>query len=155
MCSSDLNPMFLLDNRGKRSVAVNLAHPEGQAVVRRLAAGADVFTTNLVRHRRERFGMGYQALAAANPRLVYLALSGYGDEGPDADRLSFDVTAFWARSGILDTMAQPGTPPPVMPSSVGDHMVSPLLVMAVLAALYERERSGLGQEVNKIGRAHV
>lgn len=142
------NPMFLLDNRGKRSIAVNLAHPDGQAVVRRLTDQADVFITNLVRDRRERFGMTYADLAATNSRLIYLALSGYGDQGPEADRLSFDVTAFWARSGILDTMTEPGTPPPVMPSSVGDHMMSPLLVMAITAALFERERSGRGQEVN-------
>ena len=142
------NPMFLLDNRGKRAIAVDLSKPEGQAVVRRLAQDVDVFTTNLVPHRRERYGMTYDALAAGNPRLVYLSLTGYGEHGPDRDRLSFDVTAFWARSGILDTMAQPGEPPALPPSSVGDHLVSPLLAMGVLAALYERERSGLGQEVD-------
>ncbi len=142
------NPMFLLDNRGKRSIAVNLATAGGQAVVRRLTGAADVFLTNLVRARRERFGMSYAALSVQNPRLVYLALSGYGDAGPEADRLGFDVNAFWARSGILDTMTEPGTPPPVPSSSVGDHMVSPLLVMGVLAALHERTRSGLGQEVS-------
>lgn len=142
------NPMFLLDNRGKRDIAVDLGKPEGQAVVRRLASTADVFTTNLVPHRRERYGMTYAALSAQNQRLVYLSLTGYGEHGPDRDRLSFDVTAFWARSGILHTMAQPGEPPSVPPSSVGDHLVSPLLALGVLSALFERERSGLGQEVD-------
>jgi len=141
------NPGFQLDNRGKLGLAVNLDHPQGQAVVRRLAQSVDVFTTNLVPGRRHRYGLTYEALAAENPRLVYLAFSGYGDEGPDHDRLSFDFTAFWARSGMLDIMAEPGQPPSMPPGSMGDHATAPLLLAAVMTALFERERSGLGQQV--------
>lgn len=142
------NPAFQVDNRGKQSIAVNLDHPEGQTVVHRLAATCDVLTTNLVPRRRDRYGLRYDKLAAANPRLVYLAFSGYGEEGPDRDRLGFDFTAFWARSGMLEAMTDPGSPPPSPPGSTGDHATAPLLLAGVLGALYERERSGRGQQVS-------
>ncbi len=141
------NPGFQLDNRGKQGIAINLDRADGQAVVRRLVQSVDVFTTNLVPGRRLRYGLAYEALAATNPRLVYLAFSGYGDDGPDRDRLSFDFTAFWARSGMLDIMAEPDAPPPMPPGSMGDHATAPLLLAAIMTALFERERSGLGQQV--------
>ncbi len=141
------NPAFQVDNRGKRSIAVNLEHVEGQAVVRRLLRSADVLTTNLVPRRQQRYGLTYAAAAAENPRLIYLAFSGYGDQGPERDRLGFDFTAFWARSGMLEAMTEPGSPPPMPPGSTGDHATAPLLLAGVLGALYERERSGRGQQV--------
>ena len=95
------NPAFEVDNRGKRSVAINLDRPQGQEAVRRLAEGADIFLTNLVPARRERYGLTYADLAPRNPRLIYLGFSGYGTTGPDRDRLGFDYAAFWARSGIM------------------------------------------------------
>jgi len=141
------NPAFQVDNRGKRSIAVNLEQPEGQAVVRRLLRSADVLTTNLVPRRQHRYGLTYEMASAENPRLIYLAFSGYGDQGPERDRLGFDFTAFWARSGLLEAMTDPGMPPPMPPGSTGDHATAPLLLAGVLGALYERERSGRGQRV--------
>jgi len=141
------NPMFEVDNRGKRSIAVNLDDPEGQAVVQRLARDADVFLTNLVPARQERYGLTYETLAALNPRLVFLALSAYGDAGAERDRLGFDYHAFWSRSGVLHAMGYPAIPPANPRPGMGDHATAPLLLAAVLAALVERERSGLGQRV--------
>jgi len=142
------NPAFEPDNRGKRSIAVNLDNPDANAAVRRLVRQADVFITNLVRGRRERYGLSYEALSAEDPRLVYLAFSGYGEEGPERDRLGFDFTAYWSRAGVIESMAEPGMPPPMPRSSQGDHATTPLLLAGVLAALYERDRSGQGQQVS-------
>ncbi len=142
------NVMFEVDNRGKRSITVNLDHPEGRALVHKLAARADVFLTNLVVGRRERYGLTYQALSAENPRLVYLSFSGYGDHGPDRDRLGFDYAGFWSRSGILASMGDPELPPPMPRTGMGDHVTAPLLLAGVMTALFERERSGRGQEVS-------
>jgi crotonobetainyl-CoA:carnitine CoA-transferase CaiB-like acyl-CoA transferase len=142
------NPMFEVDNRGKRSIAVNLDHPDGRAVVHRLAQDADIFLTNLVVGRRQRYGLTYPELAADNQRLIYLSFSGYGDEGPDRDRLGFDYAGFWSRSGILGSIGDPGLPPPMPRTGMGDHVTAPLLLAGVLAALYERDRSGVGQQVS-------
>lgn len=142
------NPAFQVDNRGKQSIAVNLETAGGRDVVRRLLAQSDVFTTNLVSRRRQRYGLTYDEVATLNPRLVYLAFSGYGEEGPERDRLGFDFTAFWARSGMLEAMTEPGSPPPSPPGSTGDHATAPLLLAGILGALYEREKSGEGQQVS-------
>lgn len=142
------NPTFEVDNRSKRSIAVHLDHPEGRAVVQRLAERADVFTTNLVEARRRRYSLTYEELAARNPRLVYAAFTGYGQHGPDRDRLGFDYTAFWARSGALSGLGEPDGPPVAPHGTIGDHLSAPLLLAGILAALYERERSGKGQFVH-------
>lgn len=142
------NPMFEIDNRGKRSIAVNLDNPDGRALVHQLAGQADVFLTNLVVGRRQRYGLTYEELAADNPRLIYLSFSGYGDTGPDRDRLGFDYAGFWSRSGILGSVGDPELPPPMPRTGMGDHVTAPLLLAGVLAALYERDRSGKGQQVS-------
>lgn len=141
------NPMFEVDNRGKRSIGIDLSLSEGQQAVRRLAENVDVFVTNLVPARRERYGLTYQELASGNPRLIYLGFSGYGNAGPERDRLGFDYAAFWARSGIMSLVGEPGETPPLPRTGMGDHATAPLLLAAILAALYERERSGQGQEL--------
>ncbi|MEE9198634.1 MAG: CoA transferase, partial [Dehalococcoidia bacterium] len=142
-----INYAFELDNRGKRSVALDLEKKEAVQVVWRLAERADVFMTNLVPRRKERYRLRYEDLSPRNPRLIYLAFSGYGPEGPEKDRLGFDHTAFWARSGIMSLLSDPDRPPIDLHSGMGDHTSSPLLLAGVLAALLARERSGRGQEV--------
>lgn len=142
------NPMFELDNRGKRSLTINLDRPEGQETVRRLAERVDIFLTNLTPSRRERYGLTYADLSPRNPRLIYLGFSGYGNAGPERDRLGFDYAAFWARSGIMSLVGEPDVTPPLQRPGMGDHTTAPLLLAGVLAALYEREKSGRGQEIN-------
>jgi len=138
---------FQLDNRGKRSVTVDLTDPRGAELVRSLTDRADVFVTNLLPGRRERYGLGAETLRAANPRLVYALLTGYGSKGPDADLVGFDQTAFFARSGIMSLVGEPNEPPPKFPTGQGDHPTGLALLSAILAALRVRDRTGVGQVV--------
>ena len=142
-----INYAFELDNRGKRSISLDLDRDGARQAVLRLAESCDVFLTNLVPTRRERYGLTYGDVSARNPRVVYLGFSGYGAAGPDRDRLGFDVAAFWARSGIMGLVGEPDNPPALQRVGMGDHTTSSLLVAGVLAALFQRERSGVGQEV--------
>jgi crotonobetainyl-CoA:carnitine CoA-transferase CaiB-like acyl-CoA transferase len=141
------SPPFDLDNRGKRSLVVDLARPEGTAVLRRLLADADVFLTNLRPEAVERLGIGPDALLEEFPRLVYASVSGYGLEGPDMGRAGYDVGAFWARSGIAMLMAPGDRPPPGVRSGMGDHVTAITAVAGILAALLEREQTGRGRLV--------
>ncbi|MDG2113935.1 MAG: CoA transferase, partial [Actinomycetota bacterium] len=122
---------FDVDNRGKRSVAVDLDSEQGAAVVRRLVAGADVFMCNLLVHRQERFGLDPASLTAVNPRIVHATLTGYGTTGPEAWRPGYDVTAFFGRSGIYDAMREGelGAVPMARPAQ-GDHTTGLALVGA-------------------------
>jgi crotonobetainyl-CoA:carnitine CoA-transferase CaiB-like acyl-CoA transferase len=142
-----LNPAYELDNRGKRSITVDLEKPGGPELVRRLAAGCDVFLTNLVQRRRTRYGLAYDDLRGVNSRLVYVSFSGYGARGPDQDRPGFDYAAFWARSGIMGLLGEPGAPPPLCRGGQGDHATALNLLAGTLAALLQRERTGQGQHV--------
>ena len=140
-----LNYAFELDNRGKRSVTVDLTTPEGPDVVRRLCARADVFLTNLTQPRRERYRLTEGSLREVNRSLVYASLTGYGTHGPDAQRAGFDYSAFWARSGVMAALQQPQSAPPLNRPGQGDHATSLNLLAAVLAALRLRDQTGEGQ----------
>ena len=141
------NYAFEVDNRGKRSITLDLKHPQARKVAIKLADACDIFVTNLLPRRRKRFGLDYQDVSSRNPRVVYLSFSGYGDRGPEGDRLGMDFGAFWARSGIMGLMGEPGAPPILQRGGMGDHTASLAMVAGVFAALYERERTGHGQEV--------
>ena len=138
---------FHFSNRGKRGLAVDLAHPEGGALVRELAAKADVVITNLLPKRLERFGLGAAQLRSENPRLIYALVTGYGSTGDDADRIAFDLTAFFGRGAIMSLIGEPGEPPPAFRPGQGDHPTGLALLSAVLAALRVRDRTGEGQVV--------
>ena len=97
----DHNYAFELDNRGKRSITVDLERPGGPALVRRLAAQADIFVTNLVPQRRERFGLGEAAVRAAKPDLIYVSFTGYGSEGPDSTRAGLRLRGVLGAVGDL------------------------------------------------------
>ena len=142
-----INYGFEMDNRGKRSITLDLAKEEAVDAVHKIADKADVFITNLLPRRMERFKLRYDDLSTTNPRLVYLAFNGYGPEGPQKDRPGYDHTAFWASSGIMSLFSDPGQPPVDLQIGMGDHTTGPLLLAGVLAALFERERSGKGQRV--------
>lgn len=141
------SPPFDLDNRGKRSVVVDLATPEGTEIVERLVRDADVFITNLRPEAVGRLGLGPDRLLELFPHLVYASISGYGLEGPEAHRAGYDVGAFWARSGIASLMAPNGTAPPGIRAGMGDHVTAMTTVAGILAALLDRERTGRGQLV--------
>ena len=138
---------FHLDNRGKRSIAVDLAEPRGAQLVLELAGRADVLVTNLLPGRLERYGLGPEQVRAANPRLVYGLVTGFGSQGPESDRIAFDLTAFFGRAGIMSLVAEPDQAPPAFRPGQGDHATGLALLSAVLAALLQRERTGQGQVV--------
>lgn len=139
-----INPMFELDNRGKRSLAVDLATAEGRAIVGRAIAGADVFLTNLRIGALERAGLDAATVLAEHPRLVYALATGYGTTGADRDRAAYDAGAFWGRAGVGATLARAGGEPPFPRTAFGDHATALALVGGVAAALFARERTGRG-----------
>ncbi len=139
---------FELDNRGKRSVVVDLAHEGGSALVKRLCASADIFVTNLTASRQRLFGLTAADVHQVAPRVVHASLTAYGLEGPDAERAGFDNAAFWARTGIMGIVGQPDCPPGMFRGGQGDHTAGLALFGACLAALRARDRSGQGQVVD-------
>jgi crotonobetainyl-CoA:carnitine CoA-transferase CaiB-like acyl-CoA transferase len=138
---------FQLDNRGKRSIAVALDDQRGAALVQDLASRADVVISNLIPRRAARYGLGPDDLCARDPRLVYALITGYGSTGDEADRSGFDVTAFFGRTGIMSLLGEPDAPPPTSRAGQGDHPTGLALLVAILAALRERDRTGKGQVV--------
>lgn len=138
---------FQLDNRGKRSVAVDLNDDRGAELVRELAAKTDVVITNLLPRRLDRYGLGPEQVHAMNPRVVYALVTGQGSTGADADRIAFDLTAFFGRGAIMSLIGEPGEPPPAFRPGQGDHATGLALLSAILAALRVRDRTGEGQVV--------
>ncbi len=140
-----INPPFELDNRGKRSVALNLQTEDGRELARRLIDSADVFVTNLRYTALDRLGLGAGALRRRNPALIYCNVSGYGTAGADRGRAAYDIGAFWSRTGLALALVPPGGEPPQQRGGIGDHSTALSAAAAICAALYARERSGAGQ----------
>lgn len=138
------SPPFDLDNRGKRSVVLDLGSDDGREAMERLLGTADVFVTNLRPDAVERLGLAPEALRDRFPSLVVASVSGYGRTGPDAGRPGYDVAGFWARSGVAATLAPEGSPPPQIRGGFGDHVTALATVAGIMAALYEREHTGEG-----------
>ena len=143
-----VNPPFELDNRNKRSMALNLGVDEGRAIAAELVAGADVFVTNARPGALARAGLDYETVAAANPGLVYAHVTGYGREGEAGNRAAYDVGAFWSRAGVAASLTPDGMPLPYQRGGMGDHMAGMAAAGAVSAALFARNRSGEGQLVS-------
>ncbi len=144
----NLDVSFHADNRGKRSIAIALDTPDGADTVRRLVATCDVFLCNLLPRRQRRFGLDPDTLKAIRPTLVHATLTGYGLDGPDAERPGFDVTTFFGRGAVTDSMLEPGGTAPLPRPAQGDHATSLALLAAILAALRVVERTGDGQAVD-------
>jgi len=146
-CDLGLNPPFEMDNRSKRSVVLDLGTDAGRGTAFELLAGADVFLTNVRPGALQRLGLDFESVSAANPRLVYGLITGYGESGPDADRAAYDVAAFWSRAGVAHLLTRPGETPPFQRGGMGDHSAGMTMAAAVCAALLARERTGTGQLV--------
>ncbi|MFQ5697187.1 MAG: CaiB/BaiF CoA transferase family protein [Myxococcota bacterium] len=142
------SPAFQMDNRGKRSLVLDLKRPAAGRALLRLVDGADVLLTNLLPERRRRFGLDPQALLARRPELIYACLTGYGSEGPDANAPSFDYAAYWARTGMMHLTRECEETPAYLRPGVGDHAASMSLVAGILAALRVRDRTGRGQVID-------
>jgi crotonobetainyl-CoA:carnitine CoA-transferase CaiB-like acyl-CoA transferase len=141
------NPPFALDNRGKRSVVLDLRDDAARAALDRIVATADVFLSNLRTDALERLDLDAPTLSARYPRLVYASVTGYGLDGPDRDRPAYDVGAFVARAGIADLMVPNDTPPLNLRGGFGDHVTGLSALSGILGALYAREHTGAGQVV--------
>jgi len=142
------NYAWMLASRNKRALVLDLKLPAGQDVLHRLVQAADVVVTNYPLRVRERLGLAYPQLRRINPRLIYASLTGYGERGPDVDKLGFDATAYWARSGLADIVRTDAQAEPVVPAmAMGDQPTAVALYAAIVTALYRRERSGEGAEV--------
>ena len=141
------SPIFDLDNRGKKGLAIDTSKPEGVEAVKRLVKDADVFITNVRPGGLERAGLDYESLKKVNPRLVYASVTGYGLEGPDRDRPGFDIAAFYARSGVGWLQTVKGKEPVTLRTGIGDHTTSMATVGGILAALVERQKTGTGRLV--------
>ena len=141
-------PAFHALNRGKRSISIDLKHPDGRDALLRLARGADVLLESFRPGVMNRLGVGYERLRGENARLVYCAISGYGQDGPFAERAGHD-TNYLARIGLLDLTGEPDGPPVQAAGQIADLGGGALMAaFGILAALRERDRSGEGQFVD-------
>ena len=138
---------FLMLNRNKRGIAVDLKHAKGRALLLRLVRDADVLTENYRKGTLEKLGLGYDVLAAANPGLIYCAVSGYGRDGPYADKGGFDLIA-QGFAGLMSITGEPGGPPVKSGNSVADINAGILAVTGILAAYAHKLRTGQGQVVD-------
>lgn len=136
-----------VQTRNKRSITLDLRSQEGQSLVRRLAAEADVVVENFRPGTLDSWGLGWQALSALNPRLIMVHISGYGQSGPYRDKPGFGVIGE-AMGGLRYLTGQPGEPSVRVGVSIGDSLSALYAVIGTLLALQERQRSGLGQEID-------
>ena len=143
----DGGPPFEMDNRGKRSLALDLGRPEARDALRRVIARADVVLTNLLPGRQRKYGLDPDSLRAQQPALIHATLNGYGVRGDEADAPAFDYTAYWARTGMMDMFRAPDAIPAYLRPGVGDHAAGMSLVAGILAALRVRDRTGDGQAI--------
>jgi len=146
----DAPPSLWFDqfNHNKKSVAVDPNTERGREILYKLVQTADVFITNFDPRFVERVKADYESLREINPRLIYVQCSGYGIHGPDKYKPGFDYAAFWARSGLMDRIAEPGGIPRAQRPGMGDNMASLAVGGAVGTALFVRERTGVGQKID-------
>jgi crotonobetainyl-CoA:carnitine CoA-transferase CaiB-like acyl-CoA transferase len=137
---------FMMLNRNKRGIAVNLKTPGGLEVVKKLLADADVVTENYRKGTLEKLGLGYEVLEKLNPRLVYCAVSGYGRTGPYADKGGFDLIA-QGFAGLMSITGEPGGPPMKSGTSIADINAGVFAALGIVSALHARATTGRGQVV--------
>ena len=138
---------FHLNNRNKRGLALDLKSPSAQQILEKLAKWADVFIVNTPHPARRKLKLEYEDVAKWNPRLIYADLTGFGEKGPDADLPGFDITSYWARSGLLSMTRDAGNPPTWPVGGSGDNATAVGIYSSIVTALYRRERTGKGSYV--------
>ncbi|MBW2242184.1 MAG: CoA transferase [Deltaproteobacteria bacterium] len=141
-------PQFHMDNRGKRSLVLDLRKPEAREALLRVIDSADVVLTNMLPGRLTKYGLDPESLRERRPELVVASLTGYGKKGAEADTPAFDYAAYWARTGMMDLMREPDAPPAWLRPGVGDHAAALALTTGILSALRVRDRTGQGQLVD-------
>jgi crotonobetainyl-CoA:carnitine CoA-transferase CaiB-like acyl-CoA transferase len=144
---ADVAYQWHLANRNKRGMILDLKSPSAQPVLERLVNWADVLIVNTPHRARKRLGLEYDDVVQWNPRLIYADVTGFGEKGPDASLPGFDITAYWARSGLLSMTRDAGEPPTWPVAGSGDNATAVGLYSAIVTALYRRERTGKGAYV--------
>ena len=139
---------WTLDSRNKKSIALDLGDAAGREVLLKLAATADVFVTNYQPQLVKKFRIGFEELRSVNPKLIYAQVTGYGEIGPEAEKPGYDMTAYWARSGLMDLMHNADAEPARSVCGFGDHPTSVVLFGAIMLGLYQRDRTGSGCKVS-------
>jgi crotonobetainyl-CoA:carnitine CoA-transferase CaiB-like acyl-CoA transferase len=141
-------PHFHMDNRGKRSLALDLALPQAADALSKVVDGADVVLTNMLPERQAKYGLDPDTLLAKRPGMIIARLSGYGPDGPEANAPAFDYSAYWARTGLMDQLHEPDAPPAFQRPGMGDHSASLSLAVGILSALRTRDLDGQGQVID-------
>jgi crotonobetainyl-CoA:carnitine CoA-transferase CaiB-like acyl-CoA transferase len=141
------NPAFALDNRGKRSIVLDLRDEADRSRLEQLLSSADVFISNLRPDALDRLDLAPSATVARHPHLVYCSVSGYGLRGADRDRPTYDIGAFWARSGLAVQMADAEGSPLNARGGIGDHITGLAALAGVLAAVLDQRATGRGRVV--------
>jgi len=141
------NTYFEVNNRGKKSITVDLQKEKGKEIIYRLVRDSDVFVHNYRQGVPERLKLNYETLRQINPKLIYAAASGYGPKGPESGEPAFDYLG-QARSGIMHMMGDTDLPPQQVTGGIADQIGAIMTAYGVLAALLVRERSGIGQKID-------
>jgi crotonobetainyl-CoA:carnitine CoA-transferase CaiB-like acyl-CoA transferase len=141
-------PHFQMDNRGKRSLTLDVTREPARAALLRVISGADVVLTNMLPERQQKYGIDGATLRAEWPELIFASMSGYGPVGSESNQPAFDYTAYWARTGFMNAMRDEGVPPSFLRPGVGDHAAALAIVTGILAALRVRDQTGEGQTVD-------
>lgn len=146
---SDYPYGYIVDNRNKKGIALDIKTEEGREAFERLIEQADVFVTNMPIPTRERLNISYEEIRAINPKIVYASITAYGETGPEAGRPGYDTTALWARTGLMDLVKPaPDSPPARSLPGMGDHPTAMSLFAAIMTGLFRRERTGEGGHVS-------
>jgi formyl-CoA transferase len=148
MPKAEMNYCWLLDGRNKKSVALDLSKQVGREILLKLIARADVLITNYQPSVLRKLRLTYEDLAPLNDRLIYASATGYGEQGDDVEEPGFDMTAYWARSGLMDAVHNADAEPTLSVAGMGDHPSSMTLFGGIMLALYQRERTGRGTKVS-------
>lgn len=145
---STINYNWEAFNRNKKSVTIDLSKEQGQKIIYRLVEQADVFMTNLRLWEREKFNVGYEHLSKINPRLIYGSLTAFGEKGGERNTPAYDWTSYWSRSGLAYMLTTPGGSAPNFRPAFGDNVTGLMLAYGIIMALFVREKTGIGQEVD-------
>jgi crotonobetainyl-CoA:carnitine CoA-transferase CaiB-like acyl-CoA transferase len=145
---SPIDYCWVLDSRNKKSIALDLSDAAGREALLKLVASADVFITNYQPQLVRKFGLRFEELSALNPKLIYAQVTGYGENGPEAEKPGYDTTAYWARSGLMGSLHNADAEPARSPAGFGDHPTSVALFGAIMLGLYQRDRTGAGCKVS-------
>ena len=144
----DENPLLEYGASNKKAISLDIKTDEGMEILLKMLEDADVFITNTRPSVLTRLGLTYEDLALKYPGLIYAYVNGLGEEGPDSDRPGFDVTSYWSRGGFFAQLGEPDAEPISPTTGFGDNPTSVALAMGILAALYRKKQTGLGDKVS-------